>query len=270
MSVSRAGYYKWRHSRGIKGHREQNREILTSLVKNIHERWKTYGYHRIGAVIRRDTGWLVSDRMVHECCKFQKIRSCLRKPRYPNKKPGEENVKFENLVRGGWEVENPLKLIVSDMTVVRHKGVKHELTFFLDVYNNEVITYHHSGKPGDVFPYYECLQDLMEIMKKEEQTSPIVLHTDQGAVYSSRAYFEAHKKYSITRSMSRAGTPTDNPVIEATNGWIKQEMLIDFGLNKSENFEEFIDNFIYYYNNVRPAYALGYKTPVQFKSERGF
>lgn len=30
--------------------------------------------------------------------------------------------------------------------------------------------------------------------------------------------------YKVTRSMSRAGTPTDNPVIESKNGWIKKEM----------------------------------------------
>jgi len=270
MSVSRAGYYKWLRSRGVKSRYEQDREILVGLIKNIHERWKTYGYHRIAAVIRRDTGWMISDRMVHRTCQYIGIKSCLRKPRYPRQKPGEESVKFENIVRNGWNVDKPLKLIVSDMTVVKHKGIKHELTFFLDVYNNQIITYHHSEKVGDTLPYYKCLNDLMKILKTEEQTSPIVLHTDQGAVYSSRAYFEAHKKYNIIRSMSRIGTPTDNPVIEATNGWIKQEMLIDFGLNRSDNFKEFIDSYMHYYNNIRPAYALGYKTPVQFKTEQGF
>ena len=30
--------------------------------------------------------------------------------------------------------------------------------------------------------------------------------------------------------MSRAGMPTDNPIIESLNGWIKEEMRIDFNL----------------------------------------
>lgn len=45
-----------------------------------------------------------------------------------------------------------------------------------------------------------------------------ILHTDQGAVYSSRAFCHAHEHYIILRSMSRGGTPTDNPIMEALNG----------------------------------------------------
>jgi len=36
------------------------------------------------------------------------------------------------------------------------------------------------------------------------------------------AYNELIKDTNIVRSMSRAGKPTDNPVNEALNGWIKE------------------------------------------------
>ena len=42
--------------------------------------------------------------------------------------------------------------------------------------------------------------------------------------------------------MSRAGTPTDNPVIESKNGWIKKEMYIDFDINNYNTVQEFIDD----------------------------
>lgn len=183
-----------------------------------------------------------------------------------------------------WSKEDKMRAIHSVMTGQTQNTVARSLKISTGMLCNWIRIYqeegeealgrrqgnHHSDKVGDILPYYKCLNDLIKILKMEEQSSPIVLHTDQGTVYSSRAYFEAHKKYNITRSMSRIGTPTDNPVIEATNGWIKQEMLIDFGLNKSDNFKEFIDSYMHYYNNVRPAYALGYKTPIQFKTEQGF
>ena len=34
--------------------------------------------------------------------------------------------------------------------------------------------------------------------------------------------------------------------------------------------EEMIDTFVYYYNHYRPAYSLQYKTPVQYRTDRGF
>ena len=56
------------------------------------------------------------------------------------------------------------------------------------------------------------------------------MHTDQGSVYSSQAFLQGHEHYNIKRSMSRVGTPTDNAIIEAINGWIKEELFLDFGL----------------------------------------
>ncbi|MBQ3272937.1 MAG: integrase core domain-containing protein, partial [Solobacterium sp.] len=74
----------------------------------------------------------------------------------------------------------------------------------------------------------------------------------------------------IQRSMSRAGTPTDNPVNESLNGWIKEELFIDFHLGDSLNVREDIEKCIFYFNNLRPAYSLNYKNPLQFKTEMGF
>lgn len=98
----------------------------------------------------------------------------------------------------------------------------------------------------------------------------IILHTDQGSVYSSASYNELIKDYNILRSMSRAGTPTDNPVNESLNGWIKEELFLDFDLKNCDDVPKLIKDYIFYYNHSRPSYALNYKTPIQYKSELGF
>ncbi|MDD3187203.1 MAG: integrase core domain-containing protein [Bacilli bacterium] len=54
--------------------------------------------------------------------------------------------------------------------------------------------------------------------------------------------------------MSRAGTPTDNPVNESLNGWIKEELFIDFDLKHCEDVSNLIKLYIDYYNNERPSY----------------
>ena len=70
--------------------------------------------------------------------------------------------------------------------------------------------------------------------------------------------------------MSRIGTPTDNPVIEALNGWIKEELAVDFGLQEAKDISKLLNEYVDYYNNQRPAAALHYKSPVQFKLDQGF
>ncbi len=141
----------------------------------------------------------------------------------------------------------------------------------IDAFNNEILAHQVSDRPGDSRPYYHVLNELIKLsLTKKEKTAPIVFHSDQGAVFSSRAFFKAHEQYTIQRSMSRIGTPTDNPVIEALNGWIKEELLTDFGLSDTSDVKKLLDEYVEYYNYQRPAAALQYKSPIQFKHERGF
>lgn len=68
--------------------------------------------------------------------------------------------------------------------------------------------------------------------------------------------------------MSRAGTPTDNGAVEAINGWLKEELFLDFNIKEAEDVEKTIAKYIHYFNYERPACALNYLTPIQFKEMR--
>lgn len=70
--------------------------------------------------------------------------------------------------------------------------------------------------------------------------------------------------------MSRVGTPTDNPIIESINGWLKEELYKDFNLYICDNVELLINEYIVYYNTERPSTKCGRKSPVQFRAEQGF
>lgn len=268
MNVNRSGYYKWCARRGKKNQYEKDRETLTDLLYEAHQKHPSYGYHRLAHMVRTQTGWLFSDNLAHKCCKYAGIRAKVRHYNWSRPLLGREHKKYPNIVRGNWNADRPMKLIASDMTMIKHGGKSYEWTYLLDTFNNEILSSHLSAIPGDRRPYFDCLKDL--IAKAKEQADPVILHTDQGSVYSSAAFYDAHKEYTILRSMSRAGTPTDNPVIEAVNGWIKAEMYAEGWHRKYSSAEEMIASYVEYYNNDRPAYALQYKTPVQYRIEQGF
>lgn len=266
MNINRSGYYKWLKRSRQKNQYEKDRELLTKFLWEEHKNHPSYGYHRLAAVIRRQIGCFFSDNLAHQCCKYEGIKSRARHYRY--RKSGEEHLIYPNRVNGNWNAKRPLELVASDMTCIKHKGKIYEWTYLLDTYNNEIISSHLSSRRGDTKPYFQCLDDL--IHKTKEQTAPTVLHTDQGSVYSSRAFAQTHSDYTIIRSMSRVGTPTDNPVIESVNGWIKEEMRVDFKYWLYDDLQEFLDFFIHYFNHNRPAFTLDYKSPVQYRTEHGF
>ena len=164
------------------------------------------------------------------------------------------------------QIDRPLQCVVSDMTVFYVKGIYYELTLYMDLWDNEIISHSLSARRGDRMTYISGLEDLIELKKKHPEFETI-LHSDQGSVYASKSYNELLPMYGITRSMSRAGTPTDNAAMEAINGWVKTEMFTDFHVTGERPVEEEVDDYIVFFNEERPAYSLGYLTPKQFKEQ---
>ena len=138
------------------------------------------------------------------------------------------------------------------------------LTLYMDLWNNEIVSHSLSSKRGDRMTYISGLENLIEL-KKQHPEYQMILHSDQGSVYASKAFNELLPMYRITRSMSRAGTPTDNAAMEAINGWIKAELFMDLHVTGEKSVENEIDDYIVFFNELRPAYSLNYLTPRQYR-----
>ena len=266
MDVNRSGFYKW------KKRLEHPSDHLKSLVDNImlfkeyHANYPSHGYRWLNAKIRLDTGLILSDQYAHKCCKTAGIVSISKHYRY--KKPGDPFRIYPNLLMTGLNLDGPMQCVVSDMTAFYLKGVYHELTLYMDLWNNEILTYSLSERRGDRMTYIDGLNALVEL-KKAHPELKTVLHTDQGAVYASKSFNELLPLYNIVHSMSRAGTPTDNAAMEAINGWIKAEIFNDFHLTGTGNIRDEVERYIVFFNEERPAYSLNYLTPKQYREYYG-
>lgn len=271
MKISRSGYYKWLKNKDKLNKYEINRLELKEIIEDIHKRKPSYGYRRINRIILRETGWLVTDNLVHKVCKSLKIKS--KAKHYKYKKPGEESIKYENLIKGKWKTTRPFEIIVSDTTKIWFKKKPYDWTFYLDVFNNEIVGYDvRESKFGNgTLNHRKALKSMLENkIKRGYENLETIFHTDQGSVYSSFSFNKTFDNTLITRSMSRAGTPTDNPVIESKNGWLKKEMYIDFDMNNYNTVQDFIKDIVEDNNYYRPSYALKYKTPIEYKIQLGF
>ena len=263
MGVSRAGYYKWK-ARG-RSSRAVNREKLLKAVQDVHERHKSHGYRWVAAYLRINEDWTVCDNMVYKCFRYLGI-ACVTKHR-SRSKPRKVRDAYPNLIYSTWDtVDRPLQVIVSDMTALKIRWLYVEVTFYFDVFTKEMLTFRCGERRGDRNQYIDGLEDVKGLLKG--QAEPAYLHTDQGSVYSSMAYNELIKDTVIVRSMSRAGKPTDNPVNEALNGWIKEELYEDFGIDRCRNVQQVrdvLDRYTVFYNEHRPCYAIGYDTPANYR-----
>lgn len=245
---------------------------MLRLVKECHDEHPSHGYRWVHAYLKRTDGITVSADYVRKCFRYLGIRAKTR--HRPHSKRSVEREDYPNLIFSAWDtVDRPRQVIVSDMTAFWARGRYHELALYFDVFTKQIIGHGLTSRRGWTGIYYEGLGRAIDAIERtkleaiallEEGSGEIcVIHTDQGSVYTSKAYNEIVHEKGLARSCSRAGKPTDNPVNESLNGWIKEELMMDFGLRdaRDDEVKALIDDHVRWYNAERPCYSLGYRTP---------
>lgn len=253
----------------------EDRERILRLVKACHEEHPSHGYRWVHAYLARTEAIEVSEDYIRKCFKHLGIRAKTRHRPYSKRKA--ERPDYPNLIFSCWEtVDRPRQVIVSDMTAFWTITHYHELVLYFDVFTKQILGYGLTSKRGRADTYYAGLLQAKEAIEKSklEAVSQLetgsgelcVIHTDQGSVYTSLAYNQIIKEAGLVHSCSRPGKPTDNPVNESLNGWIKEELYLDFGVRDVPESEiaGFIEDYIRWYNAERPCYALDYRTPDEF------
>ena len=93
---------------------------------------------------------------------------------------------------------------------------------------------------------------MLDTLHQLELPQGALLHSDQGSVYTSKAYYQACIEKGITRSMSRKGTPADNACIEWFHSVLKSET---FYLHKWKNLTkdsitDIVKDYIIFYSRL--------------------
>ena len=277
MGINRSGFYKWRKNKSSPppGSKQKRREDAMELFSKYHGKYPSHGYRWLNAKIKLDCSDKscpqanYSDQFAHRVCQYLGIKSKAKKVcRYGKGKLRSELLakNFPNLLLRDLEPQRPLEIIVSDMTAFYHHSIYYELTLFMDLFNNEIIAYYLTKKRGNPVGYYESLEQVLK-QKNSNLDYETILHTDQGSVYMSKEFNKKLAHYNIIHSVSKPGTPTENGAMEAINGWMKEELFGDSWLPDDCDTENAIKRYIHYFNYERPAYALKYLTPIQYKQK---
>ena len=266
MNINRSGFYKWLNRRNNPSNREINRNSAFNTFNEYHNKYPSHGYRWLNAKIKLDLGVIYSNNFAHKICKYLGVKSESKHVKRYGKKSNREIKNFPNYILAELNPLRPFQIVVSDMTAFWANKTYYELTLYMDLFNNELISYSLSNKKGDPNTYKNALADVITKKNKEYKDLEMILHSDQGSVYSSKKFNESLHLYNIIHSMSKPGTPTENGAMEAINGWIKEELFLDFKLNSCNDIFNQIENYINYFYNSRPQAALNYLTPAQYKS----
>lgn len=139
MNVNRSSFYKWRKRMNNPSEKIIKRNADIAVFKEYHDKFPTHGYRWLKAKISLDTGIIYSDNYAQRCCKYAGIRSISKRCRYT--KPGQKNKIYANLLLADLAVNRPYQVVVSDMTAFWCNNTYYELTLYMDLFNNEIVSY---------------------------------------------------------------------------------------------------------------------------------
>ncbi len=133
----------------------------------------------------------------------------------------------------------------------------------------EIVTKHAYVKLVPNISSKQAADFLIETTKK--LTVPIhTIQTDNGSEFEL-SFEEAVKELKLPHFFSYPSCPKTNGYVERFNWTVKDEFLYqyeDLLLNEEGLFKQKLEEWVVYYNQIRPHQSLNYKTPDQYLRER--
>lgn len=261
--VTKSGYYKWlsrSKSECLVPHEEE--------IIHMFRRYKSKkGARTIKMRLERDLKIIVNLKKIRRVMRKHNLITKIRK-RNPYRhvfKTGENHKFVSNILKRDFIVPEADRVYSTDITYLFYgKGQVAYLSAVKDLGTSEIV-HHNVFNRINTELATRGLENLFQRLPKEKLEN-LVLHSDQGSNYTATNYRQLLKKYRVTQSMSRRGNCLDNAPIESFFGHLKDE--VDLSDCKSLNeVVTKIEEYINYYNNDRPQWALKGKTPAEC---RGF
>jgi putative transposase len=254
LGVSRSSYYRWKANLDKETKKDRRDQQIGELCKKHKYR---YGYRKITQLL---TG--ISEKTVQRI--MQKYGWQCRVKVKKRKRTGQPAVVAPNLLNRHFTATKPLKKLVTDITYLPFGQSMMYLSSILDVYNGEIVA-QTIGFKQDTALVLDTLNQLPDLPKG------CVLHSDQGAVYTSYAYQKVVKEKGMTMSMSRKGTPADNSPIESFHSSLKSETFYLDEIYRTTNscVIQIVKEYIHYYNHTRIQTKLSSQSPVQYRQLAG-
>jgi transposase InsO family protein len=262
--VSKSGYYRWKATPLKPNRYDLLHQEIDKLTLEMHQKHPSYGYRSICAAILLETGWKLCSYCVMKSMQRLGICSKARKKRYIS--TGPEHMIFPNILNRRFHTNQPMQQIAVDICQFRSRGKRYFFVAYLDLFNNEILTW-NLGTRDDLSL---IIPPLPKLLAMKHPDKPLLIHSDQGSQFAAYAYTNLLCIHSVTQSMSRAGNPRDNAVMESCFGWFKNMLCLDFKIHRCDDITATVAQAVVHFNYFRPAYALHYKTPVQFKIAQGF
>ncbi len=238
----------------------ENDELLVQIV--FEDRKGRSGARTLKMILSRDYEVVMNLKKIRRIMKkLNLITRVRRKKNYSPMDVGFEHKVVPNYVDQNFEVTGSDQIYSTDITYLEYgSGQRAYLSATKDLWTKEILHFSVSKK-ATLDLAMEGLEVFYSSLSNKTRKN-LLVHSDQGCHYTSRAYRELLDQMSVLQSMSRRGNCYDNAPIESFFGQLKDEL--DRGICRTyEDLCKEINRAINFYNTERPQWGLKGKTPTE-------
>jgi transposase InsO family protein len=260
LGFSTQAFYKWK--RRPCSRRDWADAHTINAIVDVHEGDPEFGYRFIADELEQ-LGQPSCERRVWRLCRQQKIWSTTTRKgrRSSGKTPGP--AVHDDLVQRVFTAPAPDVVWLTDIT--EHPTLEGKLycCSIKDVFSNRIVGY----SIGDRMTAQLAVSALRSAIARRQPHDTVVVHSDRGSQFRSRAFRATLAANGLSGSMGRVAAAADNAAMESFYSLLQKNVLNRRRRwrTRSELRYELIVWIEHTYNRRRRQRALGRLTPVEFE-----
>ncbi len=258
LDVAPSGYYEWLR-KPLSDRALEDARLLRLILASFKASHGIYGAPRIFLDLR-EAGETCSKHRVERLMRVNKIVA-LHGYRTRHYSVGKPSVLIPNLVKRNFDVAQPNKVWVTDITYIRTWEGWLYLAVVMDLFSRKIVGW--STRPTI---HRQLVLDAVMMAVRRRKTRETIIHSDQGCQYGSDDWRRFCRNNRLVPSMSRRGNCWDNAVAESFFGSLKKERIKKRIYKNRElataDISDYIDSF---YNRTRRHSHLGGVSPEQYE-----
>jgi putative transposase len=220
-------------------------------LRDLAQARVSYGYRRLHVLLQRE-GWEVNHKRVYRLYRLEGLGMRPKKPRRHVTACQRMERPAAKEVNESWSMD-----FMSDQL---YDGRRIRLLTLVDNFNRESLAI----EVGEHIGSGRVVEVLTRLSKS--RGLPKRIQVDNGPEFISKrmdqwAYFNG-----VELDFIRPGKPSDNGIIEAFNGRLRQECLNENWFLSLDDAQERVEVWRQHYNSERPHGALGNVSPLVYAS----
>jgi len=263
LEVSRSGYYGWLNRKPSQ--RQLENEKLKLKIAEIYWQHKgRYGSPRIYRQLKKE-GYNYNIKRIERLMNVMELKA-IQKRKFKKTTDSNHNLPLKkNLLNRNFNVTQPNKVWVSDITYISTNEGWLYLAVIIDLYSRKVVGWSINKR----MTKHLVIDALNMGIKNRKPDKGLIFHSDRGTQYASHDFQKELWKNTMRSSMSRKGDCWDNAVAESFFSTIKTELIYQNKYkNRKQARQDIFQYIAVYYNRIRMHSTLNYKSPENYEKER--